>query len=197
MAIYQVHSYSKMGITTDYEEAKQFLTEIKDKDCFEGIFLLYLDEETGEFRCEDHVELETLQFPLGEITKEEKDRLPNELFIMNMNRTDHIEYDIFLDQISMIKFLRARYQEFSDEIDYLNDNFTRWSLFDGISQNLEEIPFEDVVKDIRKTGIYSCTVKVGKITNLNPQDIGNMYFNSTDQETLRKAFNLAKKNYLS
>ena len=190
-----------MGITTDYEEAKRFLAEIRDKDCFEGIFLLYLNEHTGEFRCQDCVELEFLNFPPGEgeITKEEKDVLPDELFIMNMNGTDHPEYDAFLNQKSMIKYLRSRHQEFDDDINYLDDNVTRSLMFDKISKPLEEVTFEDVsknIKNIKKTGIYYCTVKVGKITDLNPQDIGDLYFSSADQDTLHEAFDIAKKEYL-
>nr|QBK92842.1 MAG: hypothetical protein LCPAC401_04800 [Pithovirus LCPAC401] len=192
-----------MGLTTNFNKAKKFLEQVKyGEDNPGGIFLLKLDEETGEFREEDFVESKNInQCSLREITQEEiKRELPEKLFVLNANGGYEIEHRIFISEESLLENLGFYHEQygrlFSSFGSYIN-NFAAYVLFNNVIEGSwckPNISFEEAIEDVKLIDDFIIEIKLEEITDLDGmKSIGEIYIPRIKRKNLRKAFDLAKQ----
>nr|QBK92971.1 MAG: hypothetical protein LCPAC403_01050 [Pithovirus LCPAC403] len=196
MAVYQVFSDDFMGLTTDLKQAEEFLEQIHDEDNGSsiGIYLMKINEKTGKFEVDDFA-LEGQS--LRKITKREMKRLPDKLYVLNMNGEEEIEHISYDTEKSLLKDLRY-YHEYYGEIfstfgDYC-DNFAAYILFEAIIEDPDpaDITFEGIVNYVKDGDDYIGTAKIGELTSLDTKNMGEIYLPRIDEKNLRKAYDLAQ-----
>nr|QBK93893.1 MAG: hypothetical protein LCPAC406_02070 [Pithovirus LCPAC406] len=203
MAVYQVYNNFVMGLTTNFELAREFLRQVsQDKGASDGIYLLKLDEKTGEFKEEDFVKSEDIiEHPLRKLTKEER-KLPEELFNLNVNREYEIEKRVFLTERNLLENLGFYHEKYGEMLSsfgsYMND-FVVYVLFNEViedSSSISDMSLEDAIERVKMKHMcnFAGKIKINKITYLdNMKSIGKIYIPRIERENLQKVFDLAKQ----
>ena len=207
MAFYQVYdnvyNNSMMGLTTNFERAKEFLKRVRQgEDNSGGIYLLKLNEETGEFREEDFVKSKDVnRRSLRRITQGEiRRQLSAKLFVLNADGGYEIDHRIFISETSLLEnlgFYCEQYGKLFNSFGSYKDNFAAYVLFDNIikeSWNKPNISFEEAIKNVELMDDFIKEVKMEEITDLDGmKSIGEIYISRIERKNLKKAFNFPKQ----
>ena len=202
-----MYNYCTMGLTTDFERAKEFLEQVdKNVGSSGGIFLLKLDEETGEFKEEDFVGLKNVDQKdadqtLRKLTQEEIERsLPRKLFVLNVNGGYEIKHRVFVAERCLLENLRdyhEGYGELFSPFGSYDKSFAAYVLFDKVieeSWSEPDMSFDEAIEKTKLTGDFIGEVKMGEVTDLaGMEDIGEIYVPRIGKKNLRKAFDFAKQ----
>ena len=180
MAFYQVYdnvyNNSMMGITTNFNKARTFLQQVKyGENNSGGIYLLKLDEETGEFKEKDFVKSKDInRRSLRRITQEEIRRQSRaELFVLNANGGYEIDHRIFISEESLLEnlgFYHEQYGRLFNPLGSYKDSFAAYVLFNDViegSWNNPNISFEEAIKNVEHMDDFIGEVKMDDITDLD------------------------------
>nr|QBK92798.1 MAG: hypothetical protein LCPAC401_04360 [Pithovirus LCPAC401] len=193
MAVYQVFNYDFVGLTTDFKQAEDFLEQVEGEDGNSmGIYLMKINEETGKFVEDDFARKGE---SLRNITKEEVRRLPEKLYILNMDGEEEIEHIMYVAEQSLLEDLRY-YHEHNGELfgifgDYC-DNFAAYILYEYVTDGPVGATFDEAVNYVVDNGDYIGTAKVGELTSLDMKNMGDEYLPRIDKKNLRKTYELAQ-----
>ena len=187
MAIYQVFDNYAIGLTTDLKQAEEFLDKI---DGAQGIHLLKLNNETGQFEKESFSENGR---SLRKITREEKaTRLPDKLYILEYSSEFGI--DVYLTEEYLLKNIPYYHEsngEIFQEFGNYSDNFAAYVLFDNVLEGLHHMTYDKAIKSL-ETDFYIGEVKVEKLTVIDMGSVGEKYLPRIDKKNLRKVYDLSQ-----
>ena len=153
-----------------------------------------INEETGKFEVDDFALEGQL---LRKITKREIKRLPEKLYVLNMNGEYEIEHISYVSEKSLLMNLRYYHEHYGEIFstfgDYC-DNFAAYILFEAIIEdpNPVDITFEGIVSYIKNSDDFVGTAKIGELTTLDMKNMGDIYFPRIYEKNLRKAYDLAQ-----
>nr|QBK92652.1 MAG: hypothetical protein LCPAC401_02900 [Pithovirus LCPAC401] len=181
MAVYQIYDYEEnIGYFTHFSDAKDAYDNFTSKYRSWGIGLFKLDEKSGKFIEEDWWG-DGEETPLRKITKEEIEKLSDEIFSFQGCGWDSIS--AFIDEKSMLKYLAGRYGDDLNHIKPTRDNFAIYTLsWFRYSHTLEHavISAMDLEEGIAKT-------KINTVTK-GWKSPGEVYIPLVNKEELRSEF---------